>query len=75
MLVILATTQNWVEIRKRKDIGMSFGLFSFWGTNANHCKDKKKSQTPFVMFRPRMQELLNIEQYCHWNFNKIKNEF
>jgi hypothetical protein len=42
---------------------MSFGpFFFFWGGGQMQTiAKKKKSETPFVMFRPRMQELLNIE--------------
>jgi hypothetical protein len=40
-------------------------LFFFLGEQMQTIAKKKKSQTPFVMFRPRMQELLNIEQYCY----------
>jgi len=33
-------------------------------------------QGGFLMFRQgRMQELLDIEQNCHWKFNKIKTKF
>jgi hypothetical protein len=28
----------------------------------------------FEMFRPMMQELLNIEKNCHWKLNKIKTK-
>jgi hypothetical protein len=28
----------------------------------------------FVLFRLIVQELLNIEQFCHWKFNKIKTK-
>jgi hypothetical protein len=31
-------------------------------------------QYGFVIFRPTMQELLNIELFFHWKFNKIKTE-
>jgi hypothetical protein len=24
------------------------------------------------MFRPTMEDLLNIENFCHWKFNEIK---
>lgn len=59
-----------LDINKKKHIGISFGLFFFgrvggWGGQMQTIAKKKTSQTPFVMFRPRMQELLNIEQYCH----------
>ncbi len=30
-------------------------------------------QDGFVMFRHTKQELLNIEPFCHWKFNKIIN--
>jgi len=29
-------------------------------------------QSDFIMFKPTMQELLNIDQFFHWMFNKIK---
>jgi hypothetical protein len=29
-------------------------------------------QGDFVMFRPLVQELLNIKQFCHKKFSKIK---
>jgi hypothetical protein len=28
----------------------------------------------FEMFRPMMEELLNIEKKIHWKFNKIKTK-
>jgi hypothetical protein len=27
------------------------------------------------MFRSLVQELLNLEKHCHWNFNKSKLKF
>jgi hypothetical protein len=35
----------------------------------------KVHQGGSVMFRPTMQEVLNIEQFCEKDFNKIKAKF
>jgi hypothetical protein len=40
-------------------------FFFLFGEQMQTIAKTKKEPTPFVMFRPRMQELLNIEQYCH----------
>jgi len=35
----------------------------------------KVHQGGFLMFRPTMQEVLDIEQFCEKKFNKIKINF
>lgn len=29
----------------------------------------------FLMFRPMVQELLNVEWFCNWKFNIVKNQY
>jgi hypothetical protein len=65
MLVILATTQSWVGWERGEHIELWPFFFFLFGEQMQTIAMEKKSQTPFVMFRPRMQELLNIEQHCH----------
>jgi hypothetical protein len=32
----------------------------------------KDAWSGFITFRPTMQFLKNIEQFCYWKYNKIK---
>jgi hypothetical protein len=34
----------------------------------------KVHQGDLPMFKTMVQELLNIEQFCHWKFNKVKTK-